>query len=207
MLFIMFPNAKKSKLDLNAVVAKLNSVFYDVNNSAAMSSLERRAAFLAQLAHESASFTAISENLNYSAVGLMKTFKKYFPTQELADQYAKKPMAIANRVYAKRMGNGDEASGDGWKYRGRGFLQLTGKKNYTAAGLDLGVDMINDPDYATTPEGAVNTALWYWKKNNLNIYSDVENIREMTRIINGGYNGLDERIANYNKAKEILLTG
>lgn len=202
----MFPAASKSKLDMDAVVTKLNHVFHDAGNPAGMYTLERRAAFLAQLAHESAQFTAFVENLNYSTTALQKVFKKYFPTKELADAYARKPAKIANRVYANRMGNGDEASGDGYAFRGRGFLQLTGKNNYTKCGLDLGVDLLKDPDYLMTPDGAVDSALWYWKANNLNNYADHEDIKGQTKVINGGYNGLDERIAFYNKAKSVLST-
>lgn len=200
----MFPGAAKSKLDLDQVAAIISGLFAD---PAGLSTIERRAAFLAQLAHESASFTAITENLNYSAVGLQKTFKKYFPTPELAAQYAKKPAAIANKVYANRMGNGDEASGDGYNYRGRGFIQLTGKKNYTYCGIDLKRDLLTNPDHVATIGGAIDSALWFWKKNNLNSYSDREDIREQTKVINGGYNGLDERLANYAKAKEVLSAG
>jgi putative chitinase len=199
----MFPDAAKSKLDLTQVAAAFNHKFADPSG---LSTIERRAAFLGQLAHESAFFTAVSENLNYSSTGLLKTFKKYFPTKELADKYARKPVEIGNRVYADRMGNGNEASGDGYKFRGRGFIQLTGKNNYKSAGLDLKVDLLANPDYAITPQGAVDTALWFWNKNSLNGYADREDIRGMTKAINGGFNGLDERIANIETAKRILST-
>jgi putative chitinase len=202
-LFKMFPNAAKSKLDLDTLLNALNHAFSD---PAGLSTLERRAAFLAQLAHESGEFCLNKENLNYSATGLLKTFKKYFPTQELADQYAKKPEKIANRVYANRMGNGDEASGDGFKFRGRGFLQLTGKSNYLAAGKSIGVDLVANPDYVASSQGAIDSALWFWKTNSLNSYADRDDIKGMTKVINGGMNGLDERIAFYDRAKSILPT-
>jgi putative chitinase len=205
-LFKIFPNAPKSKLDLDAVADKINHVFHDAGHPAGMYTLERRASFLAQLGHESAEFTAIKENLNYSSAALQKVFKKYFPTKELADAFARKPEKIANRVYADRMGNGNEASGDGYKFCGRGFLQLTGKSNYVKCGLSLGIDLVANPDYLATPDGAVDSALWFWKVNSLNTYADHDDIKGQTKIINGGYNGLDERIALYEKAKIVLTT-
>ena len=205
-LFKIFPDAAKSKLDMDALADKLNHVFHDSGHPANMYTLERRASFLAQLAHESGQFTLNKENLNYSAAGLQKTFKKYFPTLELANEYAKNPVKIASRVYASRMGNGDEASGDGFKFRGRGFLQITGKDNYTKCGVFLNVDLIANPDYLLTSAGAIDSALWFWKLHSLNSYADHDDIKGQTLVINGGYNGLDERVAFYNKAKTILST-
>lgn len=191
---------------MDAVADKLNHVFHDAGHPAGMYSLERRASFLAQLAHESAEFTAVVENLNYSSAALQKVFGKYFPTKELADAYARKPTKIASRVYANRMGNGDEASGEGYLFRGRGFLQLTGKSNYTRCGTYIGVDLVKNPDYLMTPVGAIDSALWFWGVNSLNRYADVDDIKGQTKVINGGYNGLDERIAFYEKAKKVLST-
>lgn len=151
----------------------------------------RLAHFFAQIHHES-NLKPLEENLNYSAQGLRKIFKKYFSELE-AIQYARKPEAIANRVYANRMGNGNESSGDGWKYRGRGFIQLTGKNNYRDITNDTGIDYLNNPELLLTEADAMISALWYWKKNNLNYYADRDDIQEITKRINGGYNGLAHR--------------
>lgn len=157
----------------------------------------RAAHFFAQTAHESGNFKAFSENLNYSAQGLRGIFGKYFPTQAMADAYARKPEKIANRVYANRMGNGDEASGDGWKYRGRGALQLTGKSNYQAFS-----DYVNRPDVMTNPdlvsgELCFESALWFFDRNKLWSICDQgitdAAILALTKRINGGTHGLDDR--------------
>lgn len=151
----------------------------------------RRAHFLAQIHHESG-LKPIAENLNYSRKGLLKIFRKYF-TEEQASEYARKPEKIANRVYANRMGNGNEESGDGWKYRGRGFIQLTGKNNYEELSKDTGIDYLNYPDMLLNEPDAMVAALWFWNKRGLNKYADQNNIKEVTRRINGGYNGLEHR--------------
>ena len=164
----------------------------------------RIAAFLAQVAHESGNFRAVHENLNYKAEGLQKIFHKYFPDAETANEYARQPEKIANRVYANRMGNGDEASGDGWRYCGRGLIQLTGKSNYTACGEDLGVDLHENPEYLETPEGAARSAAWFWDSRDLNDLADEKNIKEITKKINGGYIGLEEREKNYEHALSVL---
>jgi putative chitinase len=165
---------------------------------------QRVAAFLAQCAHESGSFRALKENLNYKAVSLRRTFPKYFPTDELAAQYANKQEMIANRVYANRMGNGDEASGDGFRYCGRGLIQLTGKENYSwfAASLEMDVEAV--PEYLATFEGAVQSACWFWESTNLNVQADAGDIKLMTKKINGGFIGLEDRIKHYNHALHVL---
>lgn len=165
---------------------------------------QREAAFLSQCAHESAGFTALQENLNYRAESLMRVWPKHFPTMEIATQYAHHPEQIANRAYANRMGNGDEASGDGWKFRGRGLIQLTGRANYTAFGTTVNMTPDQVIEYVQTFDGAVQTACWFWKTNNLNQYADVNNIQTITQRINGGLNGLDDRIAKYNLAQQVL---
>jgi putative chitinase len=165
---------------------------------------KRVAAFIAQCGHESAGFTALKENLNYGASGLLATFKKYFPTQELADSYARQPERIANRVYADRMGNGNEASGDGWRYCGRGLIQLTGKNNYTAFATSIDRPVEEVPAYLETFEGAVESACWFWNTNKLNQYADSGDLDTMTRRINGGLHGIDDRRARYNTALEVL---
>ena len=167
-------------------------------------STERIAAFLAQCAHESAEFTAIKENLNYKAASLRRVFGKYFPNDELAAQYAHNQEMIANRVYANRMGNGDEASGDGFRYCGRGLIQLTGKNNYQAFAASLEMPLEDVPEYLATFEGAVQSAAWFWETNNLNKLADAGDILNLTKRINGGTIGLEDRIKHYEHAKEVL---
>ena len=165
---------------------------------------QRQAMFLAQLAHESGSFRFVEENLNYSVEALQRVFKKYFPTDELALMYARQPEKIANRVYANRMGNGEESSGDGWKYRGRGIIQLTGKDNYAAFSLKANNNALLEPDLVAEPELAAMSAGWFWDTNGLNKLSDAGNVRAVTRRINGGFNGLADREAKYIKLITIL---
>ncbi len=165
---------------------------------------KRVAAFMAQCGHESGGFTLMQENLNYSAKGLVGTFKKYFPTEAHAKPYERKPEMIANRVYANRMGNGDEASGDGWRYCGRGLIQLTGKDNYTAFADSIGITPEEVSDYVQTFEGAAQSACWFWESNNLNQYADSGDIETMTKRINGGTLGLEDRKKHYEHAKHIL---
>ena len=165
---------------------------------------KRVAAFLAQCAHESGGFIFLKENLNYKAASLRKVFPKYFPDDATAAAYANKPEKIANRVYANRMGNGDEASGDGWKYCGRGLIQLTGKNNYTffAASLDIPVEEASE--YLETFEGAVQSACFFWEQNKLNQWADAGDILTLTKRINGGTIGLEDRIKHYNHALHIF---
>lgn len=157
---------------------------------------EATAHFIGQIHHETAGFKYDKENLNYSVKGLLEVFKKYFPTRELAEDYARNPEKIANRVYANRMGNGPEPSGEGWKYRGRGSLQLTGKNNYREFGM-----FINDPNILSNPNKILpkhywNVAIFFFKRNNLFSLTgtvDYNSIRRLTKRINGGYNGLQHR--------------
>ena len=165
---------------------------------------QRIAAFLAQCAHESGEFVWLAENLNYKAASLRKVFPKYFPDDATAAAYAGKPEKIANRVYASRMGNGDEASGDGYRFRGRGLVQLTGKNNYQACGEALNKDLVSDSDYLATPEGAARSAGWFWQQNGCNEVADTGDIEKCTKIINGGTIGLEERTAHWEKAKSVL---
>lgn len=148
--------------------------------------------FFAQIEHESR-LKPISENLNYSARGLGVTFKKYFPTTALANQYANQPQRIANRVYANRMGNGNEASGEGWKYRGRGFIQITGKENYFRLANDTDLDCFKNPDLLLEEANAMISALWFWKLRGLNALADKNDIVGITRRVNGGNIGLEHR--------------
>jgi len=165
---------------------------------------QRMAAFLAQCAHESGGFTAIKENLNYRAVTLRKVFPKYFPSDELAQQYANKPQMIANKVYANRMGNGDEASGDGYRYCGRGLIQLTGRDNYFWFASSLEITPEAASEYMETFEGAAQSACWFWETNNLNQWADKSDILTLTKRINGGTIGLEDRIKHYEHAKHVL---
>jgi len=165
---------------------------------------QRVAHFIAQCAHESGSFKFIKENLNYSAQGLTGTFRKYFPTVESAKPYERKPEMIANKVYANRMGNGDEASGDGWRYCGRGLIQLTGKDNYTFFAGSLGIPVEEAADYLATFEGAAQSACFFWEQNNLNRFADANDIKGLTRAINGGQIGLEDRIKHTNHALHVM---
>jgi putative chitinase len=165
---------------------------------------QRMAAFLAQCAHESGGFTAIKENLNYRAVTLRKVFPKYFPTDELAQQYANKPQMIANKVYANRMGNGSEDSGDGYRYCGRGLIQLTGRDNYFWFASSLEISPEAASEYMETFEGAAQSACWFWETNNLNQWADKDDILTLTKRINGGTIGLADRQKHYEHAKHVL---
>ena len=164
---------------------------------------QRIAAFLAQCAHESADFTTLHENLNYRAVTLLKVFPKYF-TESAAEQFAGKPELIANRVYANRMGNGPEESGDGFRYCGRGLIQLTGKDNYQNFADSLEMPVEDVPEYLGTFEGAIQSACWFWENNNLNQFADSGDFITMTKRINGGTLGLEDRIKHYNHALNVL---
>lgn len=166
----------------------------------------RQAAFLAQCAHESAGFTALHENLNYRPETLVKIFPKYFDLP-LAQQYcarANKQQAIANRVYASRMGNGDEASGDGYRFCGRGLIQLTGRDNYTNFAFSIETAVKEIPAFLQTFEGAVQSACWFWETNNLNRWADTGDILTLTKRINGGTIGLADREKHYAHALHVL---
>lgn len=164
---------------------------------------ERMAAFIAQIGHESGNLKYVVENLNYGVDGLLKTFRKYF-NQDNANSYARKPERIANRVYANRLGNKSEESGDGWRYRGRGLIQITGRENYFNCGSELGVDLLDNPSYLESPEGACRSAGWFWKYRNLNSFADREDIKEISFRVNGGFNGLQDRIDRYKLALKVL---
>lgn len=167
---------------------------------------KRISAFLAQTGHESAGYTALKENLNYSAQALNAVFPKYFKIAGRdANLYARKPEKIANVVYANRMGNGNEQSGDGWKFRGRGLIQLTGRTNYQRfANYINNQEVVETPDLVCSYEYAILSAIWYWNLMNLNTYADKSDIKTMTKLINGGYNGLDERVKLFNKILKVI---
>jgi len=167
----------------------------------------RLAHFLAQCGHESGGFKVTSENLNYSAKGLMGIFKKYFPTQALAESYQRQPQKIANKVYASRMDNGSEASGDGYKFRGRGYIQLTGRANYTAFGKAINEDIANNPD-VVSGKYALLSAAWFWSKNGLNTLADGgatdATVTSITKRVNGGTIGLPDRIKHFKEYYHLL---
>jgi len=171
---------------------------YDINTP------RRVAAFVAQCAHESGNFRLLKENLNYRAASLMKVWPRHFPTMEIAQQYANKQEMIANKAYANRMGNGDEASGDGWRFLGRGLIQLTGRNNYQAFADSIETDINEIPAYLATFEGAVQSACWFWETNKLNQWADAGDILTLTKRINGGTIGLEDRIKHYNHALHVL---
>jgi len=196
----LFPRAQ----DPDSWAESMNNVFptYEINTP------QRVAAFLAQCGHESGGWTTFEENLNYSAKGLNGIFKKYFPTLDSAQPYERKPQMIANRVYGGRMGNGPESSGDGYKYRGRGPIQLTGKDNYRAFAKEMFEDwenLFDNPDWVTSDRDfALMSAIWFWNKNKLNVQADSGDIKLMTKKINGGYIGLEDRIHHYQEAINLL---
>ncbi len=163
----------------------------------------RLAAWLATLGHESLDLTRLEENLRYTAKGLLRTWPKRF-TPTLAAEMEGKPVAIASYVYSRRFGNGDISSGDGWRYRGRGFIQLTFKDNYRDAGNAIGVDLVMQPNLAATPAIAFRIAAWFWKSKGCNELADKYEFKEITRKINGGLLGLNEREARFEKAREVF---
>lgn len=224
------PELLSSSTGCNIEVArKFLPFFLAILPNFEINSLERVSAFLAQTAHESALFTRLEENLNYSSEGLANTWPKryalvdnqnsskssqkpvyaknkvgrYLPNP-LAIKLNRKPSSIANNVYASRMGNGDENSGEGWKYRGKGLIQLTGKSNHVLLTLNTGIDFVSQPELLLDPVFAVLSAAWYWKYSSLNQLADKEDIENISKVINGGSIGLSERIKLYNQIKSKL---
>ena len=184
---------------IDSYVDPLNKAFdvYDINTQ------ERVSMFLAQVGHESGGLVHTSENLNYKAERLAVIFPKYFRNVDPND-YARNPEKIANRVYSSRMGNGDEASGDGYKFRGRGLIQLTGRSNYQSFADDIEMDIDDAVEYLGTPEGAAMSAAWFWNKNGLNRFADTGDVVTTTKRINGGTNGLADRTELYNEALTVF---
>ena len=163
----------------------------------------RQAAFLAQIGHESGGLMVTEENMNYSAKGLRATWPNRF-TESDAERYARKPEWIGNRAYQGRMGNGDEASGDGYRYRGRGLIQLTGKDDYRECGEALGLDLLGCPELLNEPANAAMSAGWEWDRSKLNAVADSGDFEKLTRIINGGLNGYPDRLERWERAKPVL---
>jgi putative chitinase len=194
----LFPATKSSLLTEVLPAIQKTATQYQINT------VGRAAAFLAQVGHESGGFNFREENLNYSQQGLLKVFPKYFPTAGLAAQYAHNKQAIANRVYANRMGNGSEQSGDGFKFRGKGYIQITGRFNTMKFADSLQMDEDAAIAYLLTVEGAAVSAGWFWSNASLNALADHGDILTITKRINGGTLGLNERTALFNKAQQYL---
>ena len=180
--------------------SSLNKILpqYEINTP------KRIAMFIAQCAHESGDFTVLTEDLHYRSEALMHSWPSRFPTVMIADQYAMQPEKIANRAYADRMGNGNEASGDGWKFRGKGLIQVTGHDNTTNFAKSKNMTLEQATAYLLTYDGTVESGCWYWKVNNINPWCDVGNVEKVTQIINGGYNGLENRKSKYAQAIKVL---
>lgn len=198
----MTVNAEQlAKLHIGAEwVDALNETFERFN----ISTPRQKAAFIGQCGHECGNFKTLEENLFYKAPTLMRLWAKRFPTLEVANAYAGNPKKIANMVYASRMGNRDEASGDGYRFRGRGCIQLTGHANYFHAGKALEVDFVADPDLVGTPKYAALTAGWFWSTHNCNALAEAADWIALTKKINGGTIGLDDRIKHTNEALAVL---
>ncbi len=172
-----------------------------------ITTVHRVAAWLSQTGHESMDFKAVQENLNYGAKGLMGTWPRHFPNESVANAYARQPEKIANKAYANRMGNGPEDSGEGWAFRGRGLIQVTGKDNYRKCSEALYGDqevLLNDPDILCDADGAIRSACWFWNSRNLNADADRQDVLTITKKINGGTHGLDDRQARYNRYLQLL---
>lgn len=197
----------KKLLPKNPYVAQWHHALSQLLPDYEINTPQRIAAFIAQCAHESGEFVFLKENLNYKAATLRKIFPKYFPTDEIANAYASRPdkqAAIANKVYANRMGNGPEESGDGYRFCGRGLIQLTGRDNYTFFAGSLQISVEEASEYLQTFEGAAQSACWFWETNNLNQWADKGDILTLTKRINGGTIGLEDRIKHYEHALHVL---
>lgn len=193
----LYPKTSTDTLSAYLPILETKLPIYDIDNR------KRVAAFLAQVGHESANLTARVENLNYSSTGLRTTFPKYFNAAQAA-AYARKPIAIASRAYANRMGNGNEASKDGWTYRGKGLIMITGRRNHEAFAKWIGMTLTEATDYLLTVEGAVMGAVWFWVANDLNELADGDQIANISKIVNGGRIGLEERKALWRKALSLI---
>lgn len=198
-----FPRCKSPGIWVTALLPALSK--YDISSKA------RIASFLGQIAHESGQFNTLEENLSYTAPRLMKVWPKRFPNLGFAKQYERNPAKLGNYVYANRIGNGDELTGDGYRYRGRGLIQLTGRSNYASASEILGINLLNNPDQLLEPNFAAMSAAWFWASHGLNELADDktddddwEDFTTITRRINGGTAGLNERFALFKAAGDAM---
>ena len=195
-------------MPLNKDVDDWYDAMYQLLPAYGIDTVPRVAGFIAQTAHESLDYTITEESLNYSEQRLNVIFPKYFKNAgRNASEYHRQEQKIANVVYANRMGNGDTASGDGWKYRGRGIMQLTGHNNYSKFAASKGMSAEQAVDYVATKKGALSSACWFWNSRRLNLVADKKDIKKMTRIVNGGYNGLDHREHIWDKALKLFTGG
>jgi putative chitinase len=201
------PITQQQLLQILPNAGPVAGVFVPVLNTAMVRfqiiTARRIAAFIAQIGHESGQLTRVVENLNYDAPGLMATWPSRFPA-DLAAARARQPEKIANIAYASRMGNGNTASRDGWTYRGRGLIQITGRANYQECGDDLGIDLIGNPDLLIQPQYAALSAAWFWELNGLNELADRDQFNSITRRINSGLNGLQDRLLLWARARAVL---
>ena len=191
-------------LEALGIDSKWEQSLLDVFDKYSINTLNRQACFIGQCMHESGGFKLLEENLHYSSGALMRTWPSRFPDQDTADKFANNPEKIANKVYGGRMGNVED--GDGWKYHGRGLIQLTGKDNYANCGSGLGVDLLSNPEWVATPEYAALSAGWFWNKKGLNDLADTMDIETMTKRINGGTLGIDDRKAKIRMVMQKLAT-
>ncbi|MBF0285582.1 MAG: glycoside hydrolase family 19 protein [Magnetococcales bacterium] len=198
---LIYPHGSADHLDALAQRADEVLSRYGINDND-----NRLSFFLAQIGHESGGLRTFAENLNYSAEALLKTWPTHFYNEEDAQEYARQPEKIANRAYANRLGNGDEASGDGWRYRGKGYIQITGKNNYEALGKLLGgdLDLVNTPDDAADPQNALEVACGFWQWKNLNPLCDDGDYKTVTKRINGGLIGWEDRVARLTTVRQVL---
>jgi len=194
--------AEAAKIDIGHAEALIGAMNVAIEK-ADLSTPQRLAAFIAQCGHESDSFRFMEENLNYKAESLCRTWPSHF-NEENASEYAHNPEKIANRAYANRMSNGDEESGDGWNYRGRGWLQTTGKAGYEQLSDATQIDFVSNPDAVATPEGSAISAAVFWEKHNLNRHVDNNDFTGLTKAINGGTIGQEDRMARYQHAMSVL---
>ena len=200
-------NQLQQLLPRNSYVVQWHNALSQLLPQYEIDTTQRVAAFIAQCSHESGEFTTLRENLNYKASTLRKIFPRYFPSDEIAQAYATHPnkqQEIANLVYANRMGNGSSETGDGYRFCGRGLIQLTGRENYTWFAESLGITVEAATEYLETFEGAVQSACWFWETNNLNTWADANDIVTLTKRINGGTIGLEDRIKHYEHALDVL---
>jgi putative chitinase len=197
-LATLYPQTRKDVLETTVDPLNHACARFDISTGS------RIAAFVSQCGHESMGFAVIQENLNYSADALRRVFPRYFATMDLANHYARQPQKIAARVYGGRMGNGPEATGDGWTFHGRGYIQLTGKNNYVAFAHFMEMSVADVIGYLETREGAAMSAGWFWSQNGLNQLADLGKFSMITQRINGGQNGAQDRLNHYLIAKKLF---